>query len=173
MDSKEKIVDRFKELLKKEDFDTYRPEIVKQIDAYHLFVEEDRKNKLAAFVADGDKPEFFEMPVDEFDRTFTELHEKFTAIVRERLVQKKKVEEKNFEIKTGLVRELKEVVESEVVIADAFKAFNSIQDRWKQVGNVPSHLFKDLQHEFRKSIEDFYYNINIYKELKINDLKRK
>lgn len=172
MDSKEKLVDRFKELLKKDDFDQYRPQIVEVIDAFHLLVEEDKKAKLAAFVADGDKPEFFEMPVDEHDKVFEELNSRYAAIVREKLQQKKRSEEKNFEMKSGLVQELKEVIENQDVISEAFKSFNSITDRWKQVGNVPSHLYKDLQADYRKAVEDFYYNINIYKELQINDLKK-
>lgn len=125
MDSKEKIVSRFKELLKKDDFDAQRAELVSTIDAYKLFREQEQKEKLAAFVADGDKPEFFEMPVDEFDKTFEELYERYQIIVRERLARKKKDEEKNFEIKSDLIKELKEVVENQDVIAEAFKSFNT------------------------------------------------
>ncbi|MBD81648.1 MAG: hypothetical protein CL840_22200 [Crocinitomicaceae bacterium] len=172
MEVKEKLVSRLKDLLKKDDFESAKPEIDKTIDEFKLFVEEDRKKKLAAFVADGDKPEFFEMPIDEFDRSFEEYRLRYLGIVKAIREDKIKAEDKNHEKKLGLLNELQEVIENEDVIAKAFNSFNSIQDRWKAIGNVPSNKFRELQHEYRKKIEEFYYHINIYKELKANDLKR-
>jgi len=172
MEVKEKLVVRLKELLKKEDFEAAKVDIDKTIDEYKVLVEQERKLKLSAFVADGDKPEFFEMPIDEFDKAFEEYRLRYKAIVKGIREDKIKAEEKNLASKLDLIVELQNVIENEDVISKAFNSFNSIQDRWKAIGNVPANKFRHLQHEYRKKIEEFYYHINIYKELKANDLKK-
>ena len=172
MEVKEKLVSRLKDLLKKNDFEAAKVEIDKTVDEYRLYVEEERRLKLAVFVADGDKPEFFEMPVDEFDKAFEEYRLRYKAIIKSIREDKVKSEEKNNEKKLELIAELQSVIENEDVISKAFNSFNSIQEKWKTIGNVPNTKFREVQHEYRKKIEEFYYHINIYKELKANDLKK-
>ena len=172
MEVKEKLVSRLKDLLKKHDFEAAKVEIDKTIDEYRLYVEEERRLKLAVFVADGDKPEFFEMPVDEFDKAFEEYRLRYKAIIKSIREDKIKSEEKNNEKKLELIAELHSVIENEDVISKAFNSFNSIQEKWKTIGNVPNTKYREVQNEYRKKIEEFYYHINIYKELKANDLKK-
>ena len=150
MEVKEKLVSRLKDLLKKHDFEAAKVEIDKTVDEYRLYVEEERRLKLAVFVADGDKPEFFEMPVDEFDKAFEEYRLRYKAIIKSIREDKIKSEEKNNEKKLELIAELHSVIENEDVISKAFNSFNSIQEKWKTIGNVPNTKFREVQNEYRK-----------------------
>ena len=172
MELKEKLISQYKELLRKDNIDDLKSEIEEVTSQFKAFVREDKAQRLAEFVSDGDKAEFFEMPLDEFDRAFEELNAKYNSIIKEKKEAKKREEEKNLAAKEEILKEFVHVIENEDVISEAFKRFNGLQEKWNSIGNVPSDRFKDLQNEFRKKIEDFYYHINIYKELKINDLKK-
>ncbi|MGB0403786.1 MAG: DUF349 domain-containing protein [Salibacteraceae bacterium] len=172
MELKEKLIASYKELLKRDDISELKSEIEEVTSQFKTYVREDKAQRLAEFVSDGDKAEFFEMPLDEFDRAFEELNAKYNAILKEKKEAKKKEELKNLASKEEILKEFVHVIENEDVISEAFKRFNGLQEKWNSIGNVPSERFKDLQNEFRKKIEDFYYHINIYKELKINDLKK-
>lgn len=172
MELKEKLIASYKELLKRDDISELKSEIEEVTSQFKTYVREDKAQRLAEFVSDGDKAEFFEMPLDEFDRAFEELNAKYNAILKEKKEAKRKEELKNLASKEEILKEFVHVIENEDVISEAFKRFNGLQEKWNSIGNVPSERFKDLQNEFRKKIEDFYYHINIYKELKINDLKK-
>lgn len=47
-----------------------------------------------------------------------------------------------------------------------------IQESWKEIGDIPREKRDEIQSEYSRLIEDFFYNINIYKQLKDHDLKR-
>ena len=47
-----------------------------------------------------------------------------------------------------------------------------LQTKWKEIGDVDAKEYEKLIAEYTKLNESFYYNINIYKELQQNDLKK-
>ena len=47
-----------------------------------------------------------------------------------------------------------------------------MQEEWKTIGDIPRDKRNDVQSEYSKLIEDFFYNIKIYKELKDHDFHR-
>ncbi|MEX2597923.1 MAG: DUF349 domain-containing protein, partial [Salibacteraceae bacterium] len=57
-------------------------------------------------------------------------------------------------------------------IGKAYSRFNAIKQKWNETGPVPRAQRRDLQAEYSRLIELFYYNISIYRELQINDLKK-
>ncbi|MFT5858569.1 MAG: hypothetical protein ACI865_000657 [Flavobacteriaceae bacterium] len=94
-------------------------------------------------------------------------------IERKRLIDERtNSEAANLAEKRAIIVRLKAVVTSEENIGAAFGAFKEIQDKWKEVGNIPRDSRNDIQKEYSKLLEDFFYNINIYKQLKEHDFKR-
>lgn len=94
-------------------------------------------------------------------------------VERKRLIdERNNSETDNLKEKRVLIARLKGVVASEENIGAAFGAFKEIQDKWKEVGAIPRDSRNDIQKEYSKLLEDFFYNINIYKQLKEHDFKR-
>ncbi|MFT6500539.1 MAG: hypothetical protein ACJASQ_000648 [Crocinitomicaceae bacterium] len=103
----------------------------------------------------------------------------FYAIYNEYKAKKKAVIDKrnsletiNLQEKKALITKLREVVTKEENIGSAFSAFKEIQENWKTVGDIPRANRSEIQAEYSKLLEDFFYNIKIYKELKDHDFNR-
>ena len=99
---------------------------------------------------------------EEFYSIYTAYKEKKNAIIEE----KNSSEAKNLSEKQSLIKRLQEVVTSEENIGSAFGALKEIQERWKEIGDIPRDKRNSIQGDYSKLLEDFFYNIKIYKELK-------
>ena len=105
---------------------------------------------------------------EEFYAVYTVYKEKKNAVIEE----KNSSESKNLTEKLGLIKRLQEVVTSEENIGSAFGALKEIQARWKEIGDIPRDKRNTVQSDYSKLLEDFFYNIKIYKELKEHDFHR-
>jgi len=105
----------------------------------------------------------------------TKIEELIIEFKERRKAQRKKKEEEekvNLIAKKAILAEFKELVENEENIGAAFGKRKEIQDRWKELGNVPREKFEDIQSQYSRLNDFFNYNINIYKEIQEHDLKR-
>jgi hypothetical protein len=82
------------------------------------------------------------------------------------------LETENLRLKRSLIQQLKDVIENEEKIGTAFNAHKEIHETWKKIGDIPRDKREDIQKEYSRLIEIFFYNIKIYRELKANDYKR-
>ncbi|GAB4376346.1 MAG: DUF349 domain-containing protein [Salibacteraceae bacterium] len=170
--TKKEINKAFHDWLISAEFKPDREKIEEFRTSFAALQEADRKKQLETFVAEGGAEEDFEYRRDQEDQRFSELldiyHDK-----RQKAEKKKKEElENNYAEKKSLLEELQKLIQDEENIAKAYKRFNAIRQKWREIGPVPQGKTRDLQAEFSRLMELFYYNINIYRELKINDLKK-
>lgn len=109
---------------------------------------------------------------DPLDAEFDRLYDEFKARHKEQVEAKRAVEQTNLETKKGLIERLRKLIQEEENIGTAFAAQKEIQELWREVGDIPRDLRQDIQNEYSRLMEQFYYNIGIYKELREHDLKR-
>lgn len=105
---------------------------------------------------------------EEFYAIYNDYKDKKKAVIEE----KNSTESKNLSEKLGLIKRLQEVVSSEENIGSAFGSLKEIQERWKEIGDIPRDKRNSVQGDYSKLLEDFFYNIKIYKELKDHDFHR-
>ncbi|HRE75446.1 MAG TPA: DUF349 domain-containing protein [Flavobacteriales bacterium] len=86
--------------------------------------------------------------------------------------QRGEVEKTNLREKQALLQEMMRVISEEENISKAYQTFNELKDKWRTIGAVPHDKHHEIQKEFSRISELFYYNMNIYKELRENDLKK-
>ena len=89
--------------------------------------------------------------------------------------ERQKIEEEyntNFNLKKALIESFKKVISEEENINKSYLALNEFKEKWEKAEKIAPDKYHDLQSEFRHIMEDFHYNINIYKALKENDLKK-
>lgn len=169
---KEELYSKLKTLLKEDKILEVKREIEDLLKQYNALFQQDKAALLEAFTADGDNPNDFEMPLDEFDKKIEELRKNFELRLKAADEVRKNEERDNLNQKKGLIAEFKSVIEDEENIGAAFTRYNTIKEKWDQVGQVPAHTVRELQEEFRHLNEQFFYNIRIYKELLQNDFKK-
>ena len=145
-------------------------EIKSKFDDQLLEIE--RKDQVASMEAEVNG-EVYE-PIDikplkeEFYALYNAYRESKTAVLKA-----KETEEKgNLNQKKALIERLKHIIQNEENIGAAFKAFKEIHEAWKNVGDIAREKRNDIQHEYSKLLEQFNYQISIYRELKEHDLKR-
>lgn len=146
-------------------------ELRTRFDDYVL--EEERKKQVAVLEAKarGEEVEYEKEddPVrEEFYTVYSAYKEKRNAAV----ATKNAVQAENLRQKNALITRLKTVIDSEENIGAAFGAYKEIHEAWKQIGDIPREKRDEVQAEYSRLLEDFFYNMKIYRELKDHDLSR-
>lgn len=104
-----------------------------------------------------------------------DFRERYNAFKEKRKQQKDAVdtiEAANLGQKRSLIAKLKDLVANEENIGAAFATLKEIQDTWKSIGDIPRAKRNEVETEYAHLMDDFFYNINIYKELKEHDFHR-
>ena len=73
--------------------------------------------------------------------------------------------------KKQILKEFEDLIKTKENIGFLINGIKKIREEWAQVGYISREDHNDLQSSFSKHNDEFNYNINIYKELKENDLK--
>jgi hypothetical protein len=137
-----------------------------------VVIEEDRQFQIKQLEAQERGETVEEQPEDlirnEFYTLYGEFREKRNIAQRER----KETEEANLRRKRSLIDRLKVVIEKEENIGAALTAYKEIHEQWKEVGDIPREKRQDLQSEYSRLLETFFYHIKIYRELREHDLHR-
>lgn len=102
---------------------------------------------------------------------FEDMSNVFRAKIKLAVEEKNKIEKEAVENARALLLELKELVANEENIGKSFAVFNEVKDKWKALPKVSNDAYRELNADYNKVVEKFFYNINIYKELKELDLK--
>jgi len=170
--SKEEIVNELQSWLTAEDFAPNKEKVEGLTTEFNALREKTEQEQKEAFIQEGGEEAAFEYHADHDDSRFKELMDIYHD--KRRAADKAKAESmnQNLKEKQDLVKELNEVIQDEENIGKAYKRFNAIKQKWNEIGPVPNAERRELQAEYSRLIELFYYNINIYRELQINDLKK-
>ena len=104
--------------------------------------------------------------------TFYSVYKAFQETRKKQIEIKSALENENLKQKRALINRLKEVIEAEENIGSAFNSYKEIHENWKKIGDIPREKRDDIQKEYSRLLEIFFYNIKIYRELKDHDYKR-
>lgn len=169
---KAELLRKFEELLQNEDIMAVRPEVRDLRDTWNRLTreEEHAQHEQWKTVEHEEGEDFAFTPAPE-DEGFEALY----ATYRERIAAHKArvdaEQKENLRQKKELLTRLETLIKEEENVGKAFEQFNEINDGWKAIGDVPGDAVRDLNDSFQRLRDDFFYNINIYKELREHDLK--
>jgi hypothetical protein len=124
------------------------------------------------FLDEGGKLKEFEYSKQPEDEKFEALIERFKKLKRESEELLAKEQEKNLSIRNEIISKIKDLSELSVNVGAAIKKLQELQAQWKEAGAVSPHKYKEIQADYSKAVEDFYYNLKIYRDLQEHDLKR-
>lgn len=167
------LLDTLKTLSQQEDVLSVAREVSELRSRFEdVVLEEDRQFQIKQLEAQEKGETVEEQPEDlirqEFYNLYGEFREKRITAQRER----KETEEANLRRKRSLIDRLKVVIEKEENIGAALTAYKEIHEQWKEVGDIPRDKRQDMQSEYSRLLETFFYHIKIYRELREHDLHR-
>jgi hypothetical protein len=81
-------------------------------------------------------------------------------------------EQKNLSLKKEIISDFSKLIEKEDNLSKLFGSIKEIREKWNAIGTIPREKQSKIQAEYSKLSEKFSYNVDIYKELKENDLKK-
>lgn len=80
--------------------------------------------------------------------------------------------EQNYEKKMAVIEELKALVEKQEDVNTTFPAFRELQNKWREIGPVPSSKYIDLNNNYQFYVEKFYDMVKINRDLRDLDFKK-
>jgi hypothetical protein len=167
------FIERLKELTANEDVLAVQNEVNELRSKFEDYIlEQERQLQIRQLEAKDNGEEAPEAEGDFGKEEFYEVFNAYKALRNAASSEVKAEEERNLNLKRSLVKRLQDVITTEENIGAAFAAFKEIQENWKEIGDIPRKERNAIQSEYSKLIEDFFYNIKIYKDLKDHDLHR-
>ena len=167
------ILQRIQDLLQNEELEAIRKDVRTEIDSFRSLIQEDFRTQRDAWAAEDHEPdEKFQFQPSAEELAFNELVESFKT--REKAWRQRIADEQraNLEVKTALIAELRTTIQEEENIGAAFARFNEVREKWDATGDVPGDRYKEVHDEYHRLRDEFFYNINIYKQLQEHDLQK-
>lgn len=109
---------------------------------------------------------------DSLKDKFYEFYNVYREKRKAYLANKEKEMADNLGKKKLILEELKQLIESEETLKKTYDEFNTIQEKWKEIGQVPRSEVNDLWKNYHFLVEQFFNKVKINKELRDLDLKR-
>ncbi len=166
-------IDKINELIAADDLVVLGKEVSElrsHFDDYLL--EQERLHQIAKIEAKEAGNEIEEVDFESVKEAFYSTFKKFQEIRKQQVSLKNTLEAENLKLKKSLMGRLKEVIESEENISIAFQAYKEIHETWKKIGDIPREKRDEIQREYSRILEIFFYTMKIYREIKDHDYKR-
>ncbi len=125
-----------------------------------------------AFVDEGGKPKEFEYPKQPEDLKFEELLDKHAKLKKDADQKIASEQAKNLSVKLEIIAKINDLSKVSDNVGAAVKMLQELQTQWKNTGAVSSHKYKEVQADYSKAVEEFYYNLKIFRDLQEHDLKK-
>ena len=171
---KQTFLDELKVLVANEDKLSIGRDVNELRTRFDDFVlEDERKKQVAVLEAkeNGENVEF-EKEDDPIRNEFYEVYKEFKSAWSLALDSKKAIQSENLKQKRSLIARLKDLIANEEHIGAAFNAYKEIHEAWKLIGEIEREKRAEVQAEYSKLLEDFFYNMKIYRKLKEHDFHR-
>lgn len=133
---------------------------------------EERDKEMEQFILDGGDKENYEHVEDPLEVRFKAAFNIFrdNKLKYNEVVEEQKVV--NLQQKNAILEELKQLINSEETLKKTYDEFRSLQDRWKEIGQVPATEITNLWNNYHFLVEKFYDKVKINRELRDLDLKK-
>lgn len=166
------ILNRIQSLLAQDELDNIRIEMREAIEQFRALTKEEVRIQREAWAqSDKDPDAVFEYVSTVEEAQFEEAVSAFKEREKEWRKQVAEEQRANLKQKESMLERLRHTIQEEENIGAAFAVFNEVREAWNQVGDVPGDQYKVVHDQYYRLQDEFFYNINIYKELKDHDLK--
>ncbi len=140
--------------------------------AYFALRNKETLAELEKFIAEGGKPEEFVSDPDEGENEVRDLFARFRDIRAAWLEADQKAREANLEEKQAILNSIKEIAADIDNVNINFQKFQELQKKFKEKADLPETAVTGLWKEFQTSVELFYDQLKMNKELRDLDFRK-
>lgn len=133
---------------------------------------EDLDREMEQFIKDGGDKESYEHNDDPLEIRFKAAFDIYKANKKKFKEELEKQKAENLKLKLAIIDELKALIYSEETLKKTYDDFRALQDRWKEIGQVPAGDISNIWNTYHFLIEKFYDKVKINRELRDLDLKK-
>ena len=126
----------------------------------------------AAFYRKLNKEKTDEDPLEAIEEGFKSLYADYKARRAEYNREQEAAREENLRLKLAVIEDLRALVDGQEDVSSTFPAFREIQNRWREVGQVPAQRFRDVNDSYQFLVEKFYDMVKIDRDLRDLDFKK-
>lgn len=137
-----------------------------------VLLEEQRKFQVAQLEARERGETVEDAEPDEVREQFYVIYSEYKERRNAAVQDKKDTEGSHLREKLALIERLRKVIQTEENIGAALTHYKEIHDAWKLVGDIPREKRQEIQSEYSRLLEEFFYHLKIYRELREHDLHR-
>ena len=177
--TKDQIIATLKKLFENLTIDTPRYEIEGLKQAYYRLQKQDidKQNGIKEEISDNnqdssEKEQSSSLPKDENDEEFKNLLKQIKEKRALLIEQAEKIRENNYQLKLAIIEDLKKLCDSQDDFGKFYNDFKVLQQRWKEITDVPQGKVNELWKSYQYYSEKLYDLIKINIEMRDYDFKK-
>ncbi|MEG1615395.1 MAG: DUF349 domain-containing protein [Bacteroidales bacterium] len=151
-------------------------EVREEVDFLKQLYYKLRKNEIetakAAFIEGGNDPEKFVVETDLLEETLKGLLNDYKVRKAAITEEKQRLKAENLEKKRAILAQIKLIVEDTDNINKHYNEFNELQNKFKEITDIPVQDVNSIWKEYQSYSEIFYDLLKINKELRDYDFKK-
>ncbi|HNW88704.1 MAG TPA: DUF349 domain-containing protein [Bacteroidales bacterium] len=169
---KEKLVELLEEIVRDHEISKIKTRVSGIKVAYISLIKKEKQEHLEKYLADGGTKEEYVPLVDSLEERYKAAFDMYKEKKVLYDAEQEKIKLSNLELKKQILEEIKQLIGSEESLKKTYDDFKNLQDKWKNIGQVPRNEIESLWNNYHFLVEKFFEKVKIGKELKDLDLKK-
>ena len=170
--SKLQLVVLLEEIVKETDIQAIKDKVAAIRLHFNKLNKEDMDNELEQFLQSGGTAEAYQHKEDPLEQRFNEAFGIFKANRAKQNEDLEKQKQENLAKKQAILEELKAIIASDESLKKTYDDFRALQDRWKEIGPVPTTENANLWNTYHFLVEQFFDKVKIERELRDLDMRK-
>ena len=170
--NKLQIVELLEETVQEQDVTKIKEKVAAIKSNFLRLNKEDLDREMEQFILDGGDKESYEHNADPLEVRFKAAFDIYKTNKDRYKEGLEKQKEENLKLKLAIIEELKQLIDSEETLKKTYDDFRELQERWKEIGQVPVNEISHIWNTYHFLIEKFYDKVKINRELRDLDLKK-
>jgi len=170
--SKEELIETLNSLVQNENINDIKAKVALIKVAYLRVIREEKHQQYLKFIDEGGLKEEYVAVEDSTEIEFRTAFEIYREKKNKFNEEQEKIKLQNLELKLQILEDLKTLINSEETLKQTYDDFKLLQEKWKEIGQVPRTENNNLWQNYHFLVEKFFDKVKINKELKDLDLKK-
>ena len=126
------------------------------------------------FMDEGGEAEDFKTPMEvlALDRKFKDLLDAYHEKKEKYDQEQEKIRQHNYQQKLEILEKVRNLTTSKKDFDEVFKEFRQLERKWREIGQVPADVYRELMHQWNQARKEFYDWVKISEELRQLEFQR-
>lgn len=168
----EELAAKMVELVATDDINSVKSDIGEIKSQYIKKIKQVKQDHFDKFIANGGIEAEYETIKYDFEAQYQaayEIYKEKKSIYNQNI---KKQKEENYKLKEELLESLRNMINSDENLNKIYHEFKALQDKWREIGQVPQNASKTLWENYHFLVEKFFEKVQINKELMMIGLNK-